>query len=68
MGVMTTTGSVKPFSQPRKPLRLMELYQMMTLVITAQVSGTLRSAVAERKMPSIPIREPQMELKNTVPM
>ena len=55
MGVMTTTGSVNPLSQPRKPLRLMLWYQMMTLVITPQVSGTLRSAVEDRRIPVRPM-------------
>ena len=66
MGVMTTMGSVKPFSQPRKPLFLMLLYQMMTLTISAHTSTQLKSAVEERRNPVRPIKEPQMELKNMV--
>ena len=39
IGVITTTGSVKPFSQPKKPLFLMLLYQ------TAAVALRPRSSV-----------------------
>ena len=53
-------GSVKPFSQPRTPLRLMDWYQMITLVITAQVSTTDKSAVVERRKPVKPINVPKM--------
>ena len=46
---MTTIGSVKPFSQPPTPLRLMEQPQQIKLVINAQVTVVDRSAVDERK-------------------
>ena len=65
---MTTIGSVKPFSQPPTPLRLMEQPQHRKLVISAQVNVVDRSAVDERKMPVMPMNEPQMELRNSAPM
>ena len=68
MGVMTTTGSVKPFRKPRKPRFLMFRYQMITLTITAHTATQLTSAVVERKKPVRPIKLPQMELKKMVPM
>ena len=68
MGVMTTTGSVKPFSQPRKPFCLMEQPQQMKLVISAQVTVVERSAVAERKMPVMPMSVPNSDERNSAPM
>ena len=65
---MTTIGSVKPFSQPPTPLRLMEQPQQIKLVISAQVTVVDKSAVDERKMPVMPMNEPQMELRNSAPM
>ena len=41
---------------------------MMPVVISAQTSGTLRSAVEERKKPVKPIKEPKMELRKMVPI
>ena len=66
MGVITTIGSVKPFSHPTNPLVLMLLYQMIAVVIMAQVSGTLRSAVVERRKPVRPMKEPQMDDRKIV--
>jgi len=65
---MTTMGSVKPLSQPPTPLRLMEQPQHRKLVISAQVKVVDKSAVDERKIPVMPIKEPQIELRNSAPM
>ena len=42
--------------------------QQIKLVISAQVTVVDRSAVDERKMPVMPMNEPQMELRNSAPM
>ena len=68
IGVMTTIGSVKPLSQPSRPLRLMLLYQMSTDTRMAHVSVQLRSAVTERRKPVMPMKLPQMLLRKIVPM
>ena len=68
IGVITQIGSVKPFNQPKKPLFLMLWYQMRALVIRAQVSVVLRSAVVDRRKPVMPMREPHREERNRVPM
>ena len=41
---------------------------MITEVIMPQVSGTLKSAVADRKKPVVPIKLPQTEDRNIVPI
>ena len=46
----------------------MEQPQQIKLVISAQVTVVDRSAVDERKMPVMPMNEPQMELRNSAPM
>ena len=68
MGSMTGTGSAKPFSQPAKPLARMPHPQHSTLVITAQVAVVDKSAVAERRIPVMPIRVPPSEDRNSAPM
>jgi len=65
---MTATGSVKPFSQPRKPFCLMEHPQQITLVISAQVTVVERSAVAERRMPVMPMSVPNSDDRNSAPI
>ena len=66
MGVITATGSVKPLNHPRTPLFLMLLYQMIKETINAHTMVQLKSAVAERKKPVMPMREPQMEERKMV--
>ena len=68
MGVMTTTGSVKPLSQPTKPLFLILLYQITAVTITDHVMVVLRSAVVERRKPVMPMRLPQILLIKMVMM
>ena len=46
----------------------MEQPQQRKLVISAHVTVVDKSAVAERKMPVIPIKEPHIELRNSAPM
>ena len=47
---------------------MMLLYQMMKETIKAHTMVQLRSAVAERRKPVMPIREPQMEQRKMVIM
>ena len=68
IGVITATGSVKPLSHPQNPLALMETDQHRTLVITAQVTVVDRSAVAERRMPVMPMSVPPKEERNSAPI
>ena len=68
IGVITTTGSVKPFSQPKKPLFLMLLYQTSPVVMRAQVSVVLRSAVELRRKPVRLASEPSTDEQNSAPM
>ena len=69
IGVMTTTGSVKPLSQPRKPLFLMLWYQTMPVVTSAHVIVVLRSAVALRNTPpSILMSVPKTDEQNSAPI
>ena len=68
MGVITTMGSVKPFSQPAKPFREILLYQITAVTISAQVRVVLTSAVVDRRKPVMPMRLPQILLRNRVQM
>ena len=61
-------ASAKAKLEPAALLRLIEQPQQIKLVISAQVTVVDRSAVDERKMPVMPMNEPQMELRNSAPM